>query len=144
MSSIYRASLASLIAVNATGVAFPLGLVQNLRLEKRYAVEGVPEIGSFRWAEILLHGYNAQFAWGRAYSKGIDLIGQGLVPADATIGSFSPFLIRVIDQEAQRLIAVIQEAVAEVFDVTLEARSKLMQNASGLAITMLGESELNG
>jgi hypothetical protein len=143
MATIYRASLASIIAINGDGTPVPLGVVQNLRLQKRYAVEGVPEIGSFRWAEILIHGYNAMFSWGKAWSKGVDLVAQGLIPEDATIASFQPMALRVIDQEAQRQIAFIFEGVLESLDIGIDARAKLMQDVTGQAITLLVESELN-
>jgi hypothetical protein len=139
----YIASLVSVIAVNGQGVAVPLGLVENVRLEKSYVVEGLTEIGNFRFADIITHGYSARFSWGQAYSAGQDLVAKGLVPADVTIAQFLPILLRLIDQRAQREIALIHKGVIDTFTIDTTSRSKLMHNVSGLCISMLLESELN-
>jgi len=140
---IYIASSVSIVAVNAAQQAFPLGLVDNLRLEKAYVTEGVIEIGSFQYADILIHGYGARFSWGRAYQAGGDLISMGLVPADDTIPQYAPMFLRVIDQIAQRLIAVIHRGVMETYTIEINGRAKLLSNVSGLACSLLSESELN-
>ena len=140
---IYIASTCSIIAVNPAGQAFPLGLVDNLRMEKAYATEGVIEIGSFQYADILIHGYGARFSWGRAFTAGQDLIGMGLVPSDAGIAQHAPIFLRVIDQIAQREIALIHKGVMDTYTVEITGRTKLLNNVSGLACSLLTESELN-
>jgi hypothetical protein len=140
---IYISSTSSIIAVNGAGQAFPLGLVDNLRLEKAYVTEGVIEIGSFQYADILIHGYGARFSWGRAYTAGGDVIAMGLVPADVTIPQYAPMFLRIIDQIAQREIALIHRGVMETYTIELGGRAKLMSNVSGLACSLLTESELN-
>jgi hypothetical protein len=140
---IYISSSCSIIAVNGAGQAFPLGLVDNLRLEKAFVTEGVIEIGSFQYADILIHGYGARFSWGRAFSAGGDVVSMGLVPADATIPQYTPIFLRVIDQIGQREIALIHRAVMETYTVEVTGRAKLLSNVSGLACSLLSESELN-
>ena len=140
---IYIASTSSIIAVNSAGQAFPLGLVDNLRLEKTYVTEGVIEIGSFSYADILIHGFGARFSWGRAYQAGQDLISMGLVPADVSIPQYAPMFLRVIDQIAQREIALVHRGVVETYTVEINGRTKLMNNVSGLCVSLLSESELN-
>jgi hypothetical protein len=140
---IYIASSVSIVAVNGAQQAFPLGLVENLRLEKTWVTEGVIEIGSFQYADILTHGYGARFSWGRAYTAGGDLIGMGLVPADDSIPQYQPMFLRVIDQIAQRLIAVIHRGVMETYTIEINGRAKLLSNVSGLACSLISESELN-
>jgi hypothetical protein len=140
---IYVASSASIIAVNGDGVAVPLGLVMNLRLEKRFVVEPVAEWGNFMAADILYHGIDAMFSWGKAYSAGIDMVAQGLIPSDANIAQFQAIFLRVIDQRSQRQIANIYKGLVETFSVGADARAKLMQDVSGRAISLLFESELN-
>lgn len=140
---IYIASTVSVIAVNGQGVAVPLGLVDNVRLEKTYVTEGVVEIGSFQYADILTHGYAARFSWGQSYTAGFDLVGRGLIPADATIAQFAPIFLRLIDQRAQRAIALIHRGVIETFTIEANARARLLHNVSGICCSMLSESELN-
>jgi hypothetical protein len=140
---IYIASSVSVIAVNGLGQAFPLGLVDNVRLEKTYVVEGVIEIGSFQYADILNHGYGARFSWGQAHQAGGDLISRGLVPADVTIAQHAPMFLRLIDQIGQRAIALIHKGVIETYTIEANGRAKLMNNCSGLACSLLTESELN-
>ncbi len=140
---IYIASTSSIIAVNGSGQAFPLGLVDNLRLEKAYVTEGVIEIGSFQYADILIHGYGARFSWGRAFTAGQDLISMGLVPADVSIPQYQPMFLRVIDQLGQREIALIHRGVVETYTVEINGRAKLMNNVSGICCSLLTESELN-
>jgi hypothetical protein len=140
---LYIASTCSIIAINSAGQAFPLGLVDNLRLEKAFVTEGVIEIGSFQYADILIHGYGARFSWGRAFPAGGDLIGMGLVPADVSIAQYAPMFLRIIDQIAQREIALIHRGVVETYTVEINGRAKLLSNVSGLACSLLTESELN-
>jgi hypothetical protein len=140
---VYIASTVSVIAVNGAGVAVPLGLVDNVRLTKSYVVEGVVEIGSFRFADMLLHGISANFAWGQAYSAGADLVSKGLVPSDAEIAQFAPIFLRLIDQRAQRAIALIYKGLMETFTIDTNARAKLAHNVSGQAVSLLTEFELN-
>jgi hypothetical protein len=140
---IYIASSLSVIAVNSLGQAFPLGLVDNVRLEKTYVVEGVIEIGSFQYADILNHGFGARFSWGQAHAAGSDLISKGLIPADITIPQFQPMFLRLIDQIGQRAVALIHRGVVETYTIEANGRAKLMNNVSGLAVSMLTESELN-
>src|SRR5262245_43193163 len=140
---IYQASTTSIIAVNGANQAFPLGLVDNLRLEMTYVTEGVIEIGSFEYADILIHGYGARFSWGRAYPAGGDLVSMGLAPSRVNIPQYTPILIRVIDQEGQREVALIHRGVLETYTVELNGRAKLMSNVSGIACALLVESEIN-
>jgi hypothetical protein len=140
---IYIASTVSVILVNAQGLAIPLGLVDNLRMEKDFVVEGVPEIGNFFFADILTHGASARFSWGQSYSAGSDLVAKGLVPADQTIAQFGPMFLRLVDQLGQREIGLIYRGVLETFSIDTNARARLMHNVSGIAISLLLESELN-
>lgn len=140
---IYIASSLSVIAVNGLGQAFPLGLVDNVRLEKAYVTEGVVEIGSFQYADILNHGYGARFSWGQAHQAGLDLISLGLVPADVNIAQATPMFLRLIDQSSQRMIALIHKGVVETYTIEANGRAKLVNNISGLACSLLTESELN-
>ena len=142
-SRIYIASSLSVIAVNSAGQAFPLGLVDNVRLEKAFVTEGVVEIGSFQYADILVHGYGARFSWGQAHTAGSDLISKGLVPGDVTIPQYAPMFLRLIDQIGQREIALIHKGVVETYTIEATGRAKLMNNVSGLACSLLTESELN-
>ena len=140
---IYIASTSSIVAVNSAGQAFPLGLVDNVRMEKSWTTEGVIEIGSFQYADILIHGYQARFSWGRAYQASTDLIGMGLIPSDVTIPQYAPMFLRIIDQIGQREIALIHKGVVETYTIEVNGRAKLLSNVSGLACSMLSESELN-
>lgn len=140
---IYIASTLSVIAVNSAGQAFPLGLVDNVRLEKAYVTEGVVEIGSFRYADILVHGYGARFSWGQAHTAGSDLISKGLIPSDINIPQFAPMFLRLIDQIGQREVALIHRGVIETYTIEANGRAKLANNVSGLACSLLTESELN-
>ena len=142
MPTPYIASTITVIAVNSAGVAFPLGLVDNVRLEKTFVTEGVVAIGSFEFSEILVHGISARFSWGQAHIPGVDLVSRGLVPADATIAQFQPFFLRLVDQNSQRLIALIHRGVMDTYTIEANARAKLMNNVSGICITLLTESEL--
>ena len=143
MATIYRASLASIILVSASGIATALGIVENLTLSKQFENEALREIGNFFSPEIVVHGVNANFSWGKAWQKGLDLVSEGLIPADATIAQYEPFMARIIDQESQRLIALLHRGVPNSLDVAITARQKLMQNVSGIAVSVLFESELN-
>lgn len=140
---IYLASTLSVIAVNSQGQAFPLGLVDNVRLEKTYITEGVVEIGNFRFADILTHGISARFSWGQAYQAGGDLVSKGLVPADVSIPQYQPMFLRLVDQIAQREIALIHRGIVETYTIEVNGRAKLMSNISGISISLLSESELN-
>jgi hypothetical protein len=140
---IYIASVVSVIAVNGAGQAVPLGLVENVRLEKTFVVEGVPEIGNFRFADILIHGLSARFSWGQSYTAGGDLISKGLVPGDAEIPQFLPLFLRLIDRQGQRAIALIYKGILDTFTIDTNARARLQHNVSGLAISLLSEFELN-
>ena len=140
---IYQASLASIIAITGQNQAVPLGLVSNLTLEKRFMIEGVSEIGSYRFAQFIVHGYEATFSWQQAYSAGADLVGLGLVPSDAEIPNFAPIGLRIIDQRGQRNIAFVVDGIAETYSVTVNARALLQKNVSGRAISVQWESEVN-
>jgi hypothetical protein len=140
---IYIASTISVIAVNGLGQAFPLGLVDNVRLEKTFVTEGIVEIGSFKYADILIHGYAARFSWGQAHTAGSDLISKGLVPGDVTIPQYTPMFLRLIDQIGQREIALIHRGVFETYTIEANGRAKLMNNCTGIACSLLTESELN-
>lgn len=142
----YRIEVAgsvSVIAVNSAGIAYPLGLVDNVRLEKTWVVEQVQEIGSFLITDTLLHGTQGRFSWGQAHTAGDDLIQKGLIPSDATIAQFAPMFLRLISQVSQRLIALIHQGVVDTYTVEANARAKLMNNVSGLCRSVLFESELN-
>jgi hypothetical protein len=140
---IYIASLASVIAVTGAGIAVPLGLVMNLRLEKRFTIEAVAEWGNFLAADLLIHAASATFSWSRAYNAGIDLISQGLIPSDAEIAQFVPIFLRIIDKQSSRQIAMIHRGLAETYSIGADARSKLNQDVAGQAVSLLFESELN-
>jgi hypothetical protein len=140
---IYIASTLSVIAVNGQGQAFPLGLVENVRLEKMFVTEGVVEIGSFRFAEILIHGISARFSWGQSHTAGSDLISKGLVPADVSIPQYAPMFLRLIDQIGQREIALIHRGVFDTYTIETTGRARLVNNVSGISISLLTESELN-
>ena len=140
---IYIASTSSIVAVNSAGQAFPLGLVDNVRLEKTYVTEGVIEIGSFQYADILIHGYGARFSWGRAFQASQDLISMGLVPSDVTIPQYGPMFLRIIDQIGQREIALVHRGVVETYTIEVNGRAKLLSNVSGICCSLLTESELN-
>lgn len=140
---IYIAATCSIVAVNGAGQAFPLGLVDNLRLEKAFVTEGVVEIGSFQYADILIHGYGARFSWARAYVAGGDLVSMGLVPSDVVIPQYAPMFLRVIDQIAQRQIALIHKGVTETYTIEITGRARLISGVSGIACSLLSESELN-
>jgi hypothetical protein len=140
---IYIASTLSVVAVNGANQAFPMGLVDNVRLEKSYVTEGVVEIGNFRYADILIHGIAARFSWGQAHTAGVDLVSRDLVPSDTTIPQYQPMYLRLIDQIGQREIALIYRGVMETYTIETTGRAKLMNNVSGIAISLLTESELN-
>jgi len=140
---VYIASVASIIAINGQGQAIPLGLVQNLTLTKTYVTEGIQEWGSFAFADIVTHGYDANFSWGRAWAEGLDLVGQGLVPTDAEIPQFVPLYLRVVDKLGQRNIALIHKGVITTYTIGADARAILRQNCTGTAISLLLESEIN-
>lgn len=140
---IYIASTLSIVAVNGAGQAFPLGLVENVRLEKAYTTEGVVEIGNFRFADILIHGISARFSWGQSHTAGDDLISKGLVPSDVTIPQYQPMFLRLIDQIAQREIALIHRGVMDTYTIETTGRARLVNGVSGIAISLLTESELN-
>jgi hypothetical protein len=140
---IYISSTLSVIAVNSAGQAFPLGLVDNVRFEKTYTTEGVIEIGSFKYADILIHGIQARFSWGQAHTAGSDLISKGLIPSDVNIPQFLPMFLRLIDQIAQREIALVHRGVVETYTIEATGRAKLMNNVNGQSISLLTESELN-
>src|SRR5215467_5692926 len=127
---IYTASTTSIIAVNGANQAFPLGLVDNLRLEMTYITEGVIEIGSFEYADILIHGYGARFSWGRAYTAGGDLVSMGLAPSRVNIPQYAPIFLRVIDQIGQREVALIHRGVFETYSMDINGRAKLLSNVS--------------
>lgn len=142
-STIYRASLVSIILVDATGRSTPLGIAENFTVAKQYENEALREIGNFFAPEIVIHGAGATFSWAKAWQKGIDLVSQRIIPNDALIAQYDPFAARVIDQESQRLIATLYRAVPNSLEIAVTARSKLMQNVSGICITALFESEIN-
>jgi hypothetical protein len=140
---IYIGSLLSVIAINGQNQAFPLGLVENVRLEKTFATEGILELGNFRFADILIHGISARFSWGQSYTAGGDIISKGLVPADVSIPQFLPIALRLVDQLGQRSIALIYKGITDTYTIEGNARARLLNNVSGLAISLLTESELN-
>jgi hypothetical protein len=140
---IYIASTMSIVAVNGAGQSFPLGLVDNLRMEMTYVSEGVIEIGSFEYADILLHGYGARFSWGRAYSAGGDVVSMGLVPSRVNIPQYQPVFLRIIDQLGQRQVGLIHKGVVDTYTIEVNGRAKLLSNVSGIACAMISESELN-
>lgn len=139
----YITSAASIVAVNGQNVAVPLGLVFNLTLERTFVIEPLLEWGSYRPAELIIHGYGARFSWGKAYSKGIDLVEQGLIPSAAGIPQFAPIGLRVIDFQSGRNIALLYQALAETITLSGAARASLQQNVSGIAVDVLFESEVN-
>ena len=81
MANIYRASLVSLIVVDAGGRATLLGIAENFTVTKNFEAEALREIGNFFAPEIVIHGVMATFCWGKAWQKGVDLVAQGIVPA---------------------------------------------------------------
>jgi hypothetical protein len=140
---IYTTPTASIIAVNGDGQAVPLGLVRNLRLEKRWPTEMVREWGSYLTTEIIIMGVDATFSWGRAYSSGFDLVAQGLFPSDVTIPQHLPFMLRIVDHLSQRNVAMLYKAVVESMSLGGDERGALRSDVSGVAISVLLESELN-
>ena len=142
-ATVYRASLANVIVTSAGGVATPLGLAQNLTISKDFIVEGLPEIGSFEFAELVDHGYSATFSIQKLWVKGLDFVAEGIIPADQIIAQHDPFNITIIDQEGQRILAEIYRAKVQTYNITVGARATLMQAVNGLAISCRFESELN-
>lgn len=140
---LYISSTLSVIAVNAAGVAVPMGHIQNLTLEKMYETDHVREWGNFRDADILLMGIGGRFSWGRSQSAGIDLVSIGLIPSDANIAQFQPFFLRFIDQISQRQVAGLYRALVTTCSIGADARARLLQNVSGECISVFFESELN-
>lgn len=140
---IYIAGTLSIIGINGANQAFPMGLVDNVRLEKTFVTEGVIEIGSFQYADVLIHGYGARFSWGQAHTAGFDLISRGFVPSDVNIPQFLPIALRLIDRNSQREIALIHRGVVETYTIEANGRAKLMNNVTGIACSLLTESELN-
>jgi len=120
-----------------------MGLVENVRLEKAWVTELVTEIGSFAGVDILTHGFAATFSWGQAHTAGHDLISRGFVPADVSIPQFLPIALRLVDRIASRDIALIYKGVIGTYSIETGARSKLLNNVSGQAISLLTESEIN-
>jgi len=143
MAIIYRASLVSIILIDSGGRSTPLGIAENFMLQKTFEVEALREIGNFFAPEIVVHGVNANFSWGKAWVKGVDLVKQGIIPNDILIAQYEPFAARIVDQEAQRLIATLYKAVPNSYEVAITAHQKLMQNVQGICITVGFESELN-
>ena len=143
MATIYRASLVSIVLVDYQGRSLALGMAENFTLQKAYETEALREIGNFFAPEIVIHGAGASFSWGKAWQKGVDLVAQGIIPADTTIAAWEPFAARVIDQESQNLIATLYKAVPNSLDAVVTAHQKLMQNVQGIAITALFASEIN-
>jgi hypothetical protein len=142
-ATVYRASLASVIITSAGGVATPLGIAQGLTIAKQYTVEGLPEIGSFEFAELVDHGYSATFNIDKMWVKGVDFVNEGIVPADQFIAQHDPFTLTLIDQEAQRILAIVYKGKVENYTLTVRPRATLMQAISGIAISARCESELN-
>lgn len=140
---IYIASSLSVIGINGSNQAFPMGLIENVRLSKSFVTEGVVEIGNPRWAEILTHGYSAQFSWRGSQTAGDDFVTQGLIPGDANIAQFAPIALRLVDQIAQRNIALVYKGVINAYTLDTSGRARLVHECSGDAISMLLESELN-
>jgi hypothetical protein len=139
---IYIASTSAIVAYNTARQAVPLGLVANLTFTLNHEIEGVREWGNFAVAEYLRHGYAGTFAWGRAWSEGFDLIGQGLFPSIAAIAQFGLIDLTIIDSLGQRNIAQIRHAVIGTFSMGADARQKLMQNVTGECQSILLESEI--
>lgn len=133
----------SVVAVSGAGIAYPLGLVDNVRLEKTWVVEQVTEIGSFLIADTLIHGTQGRFSWGQAHTAGDDLVQKGLIPSDVTIPQFAPMFLRLISQVSQRLIALIHAGVADTYTIEINSRAKLVNSVSGICRSVLFESELN-
>jgi hypothetical protein len=142
MAIIYRASLVSIVVVDANGQASPLGIAETFTLQKSFETEALREIGNFFAPEIVVHGVGASFSWGKAWVKGVDLVKQGIIPNDTLIAQYEPFAARVIDQESQRLIATLFKSVPNSYDIAITAHQKLMQNVQGICISALFESEL--
>jgi len=141
-ATVYRASLVAIILLNSRGQAIPLGIGEQFQISKQFETEALREIGNFFAPEILLHGVGATFSFQKAWVKNVDLVGQGIVPADATIAQYEPFTARLVDLESQRLICTVVQAVASAMDITTQARAKLLQGVNGIAVTALMESEL--
>jgi len=68
---------------------------------------------------------------------------MGLVPGDVNIPQFQPIFLRVIDQIAQREVALIHRGVMETYTIEINGRAKLLSNVSGIACSLLSESEIN-
>lgn len=142
-SKVYISSTASVVAVNGQGVAIPLGLVTNLRVEKRWIVEPIIEWGSYFPVDIVPHGVSASFSWSNSYGPGVDLVAAGLIPDDVRLPQFLPFLLRIVDQLRQRNVVTLIKAIAETISVGAAGRATLAQDVAGQAISVLFESEVN-
>jgi hypothetical protein len=143
MAMIYRASLVSIVLVDYQGRSMPLGVAETFTLQKAFETEALREIGNFFAPEIVIHSAGASFSWGKAWVKGVDMVAEGIIPADTTIAAYEPFAARIIDQESQVLIATLYKAVPGSLDVAINAHQKLLQNVTGIAITANFSSELS-
>jgi hypothetical protein len=140
---VYIGAELSAIAVPYTGRPVPLGLLTNVRVQKDWVTERIIEIGSYFPADIVIHGVNASFSWDRSYGPGVDLVANGLIPADQRIVDFLPFMLRLVDQNRGRNIVTLYRALANTMNLTLAGRATMAQNISGDAISVRLESEIN-
>lgn len=140
---VYIGATLSVIAVPYTGRPTPIGLVTNVRAQKDWMTERIIEIGSYFPADIVIHGVNASFSWDKSYGPGVDLVAQGLIPADARIVDFLPFMLRFVDQNRGRNVLTLYRALANTMAMTIAGRATMAQNISGDAISVRLESEIN-
>jgi len=140
---VYIASLASVVVINGQGIAVPLGFVQNFTTTKNYDIERVREWGNYEDAELVFHGYGATFGWQEAWSEGVDLVLQGILPSDAAIATFQPIYIRIMDKLGQRNLAFLKKGYLEACTVGADAKTMLRRNVTGQCISVQYESELN-
>src|SRR5580765_2818547 len=126
-ADVYIASTASIIAVPGQGAPVPIGLVTNVRVQKNWVTERLIEIGNFFPVDIVIHGVDAIFSWDRSYGPGMDLVAEGLLPADATIGEFLPFMLRLVDQKRQRNVVTLYRALADTMAINVAGRATMAQ-----------------
>lgn len=140
---VYIGATLSVVAVPYTGRPVPIALITNVRVQKDWLTERIIEIGSYFPADIVIHGVNASFSWDKSYGPGVDLVAQGLIPADARIVDHLPFMLRLIDQNRGRNVVTLYRALANTMAMTLAGRATMAQNVSGDAISVRLESEVN-
>lgn len=140
--NIVVAPLVSIILVDGDNVSTPLGLAENFSFEKRLLIDMPREIGNFAPADIIMMGYEGSFNFSKTYARGIDMVAQGIIPSDDFIAQFMPFTAKIIDLRAQKLLAVLYRAMANLSAISINAQQRMMSNLSGNCVSILFETEL--